>query len=235
MGLLRCITAGFLTLAFALSAKASGVIPGDPSAGTIPNITVWDEAGHQSLLRTKLEAAGSGPVFVLPVYTHCTMSCPVLASRLVAETAQLGAGTRFRVLIFSFDPADDAAALREFRAQEKLPASWVIVRSSDLDIRRFTDFFHYRVLTEGGVMLHTNQMFLMNQDFVWRATFVNESWSAADIRTWLKRVQSPGIVGWAMMNPATIVYAGLGGMLLSLGLALAAMLSRTAPAARRNA
>jgi len=159
MTALRCMTAGFLTLALAVSARASGVIPGDQSAGHIPNITVWDEADHQASLRTKLDASGAGPVFVLPVYTHCTMSCPMLASRHTAETAQLTPSTPFRVLIFSFDPADDAASLREFRVQQRLPASWAIVRSSDLDIRRFTDFFHYRVLTEGGVMLHTTRSF----------------------------------------------------------------------------
>ena len=224
---MRCIATGFLALALALSAKASGVIPGDQGAGQIPNIPVWDEADHQTLLRTKLEASGTGPVFVLPVYTHCTMSCPVLASRLVRETAQLAPGTPFRVLIFSFDPAEDAASLRSFRAQQKLPANWILVRSSDREIRSFTDFFHYRVLTEGEVMLHTNQMFLLNHNLVWRAVFVNESWDVADIRSWLKRVEAPGIIGWAIMNPAMIVYAGLGGMLLSLGLVLAAMLSRS--------
>jgi cytochrome oxidase Cu insertion factor (SCO1/SenC/PrrC family) len=227
--MMRALIGGIITLALATSARASAVIPADANAGQIPNITVWDEANTQTSLRSKLNATGSGPVFVLPVYTHCTMSCPVLASRLVRETAQLTPGTLFRVLIFSFDPADDAASLRAFRVQEKLPPSWIIVRSTDSDIRRFTDFFHYTILTEGPVMLHTNQIFLLDHSLTWRATFLNESWTAADLRTWLRRVEVPGLLGWFVMNPEKLAFIGLGGMLLSLALILWALLSRSRP------
>jgi cytochrome oxidase Cu insertion factor (SCO1/SenC/PrrC family) len=227
MRLFRSIAAGILTLAFATSARASGVIPADHNAGKIPNITVWDEANHEGQLRTKLAGAGSGPVFVLPVYTHCTMSCPVLAARLVHETAQLAPGAVFRVLIFSFDSSDDAASLRAFRAEQKLPASWILVRSTDVDIRQFTDFFHYRVLTEGPVMLHSNQLFLFDHHLVWKATFLNEDWIAADIRTWLRRVEVPGLLGWLVMNPQKLAFIGFCGMLLALDLVLWAVISRS--------
>jgi hypothetical protein len=154
------------------------------------------------------------------------MSCPVLAAKLFRETSLLRPGTTFRVLIFSFDPADDAASLHAFRIQQKLPPSWLLVRSTDADIRRFTDFFHYNVLTEGPVMLHTNQIFLLDHTLTWRATLVNESWNATDLRTWLKRVETPGIIGWFIMNPEKLAFVALGGMLLSLALILWAILSR---------
>ena len=219
-----------LALALVPAARASGVTPAETNAGKIPNITVWDEANTQTSLWAKLDAGGSGPIFVLPVYTHCTMSCPVLASRLIHETQQLAPGTAFRVLIFSFDPADDAASLRAFRLQEKLPASWMIVRSTDTDIRRFDDYFHYVILTEGPVMLHTNQMFLLDHTLTWRATFLNESWTAADIRTWLQRVEVPSVFGWFVMNPLNLAFIGLGGMLLSLGLIMWVLMARAKPA-----
>ena len=104
-----------LTLALALDsgATALAVTPAGINAGKIPDITVWDEANVQHSLWDELRAAGTGPVIVLPVYTRCTMSCPVLARMLVQQTSQIG-GTPYRVLIFSFDPGDDARPYASF-------------------------------------------------------------------------------------------------------------------------
>jgi len=208
-----------LALALASGATALAVTPAGMNAGKIPDITVWDEANVQHSLWDELRAAGTGPVIVLPVYTRCTMSCPVLARMLVQQTSQIG-GTPYRVLIFSFDPGDDAQALRQFRVQKKLPSAWILVRSGPADIRRFCDFFHYTVLTEGPVMIHTNQMFLLDHNLQWRATFIDESWNAADLRTWMSRAESPGLFGWLAMNPEVLVFIGFGGLLLSLMLIL---------------
>jgi len=224
-----------LAITLAPLARAAAVSPADSDAGQLPNISVWDEANLQSSLWAKLSASGSGPVFVLPLYTHCTTSCPVLAARLVRETAKLTAGTAYRVLIFSFDPADDAAALRDFRRQEKLPASWILVRSTPSDIRRFCDFFNYRILTEGPVMIHTNQIFLLDHTLQWRATFIDEKWDAADLTLWIKRAETPGLLAWFAMNPEKLAFIGLGGMLLSLALILWALLSRSRPSPQPTA
>jgi cytochrome oxidase Cu insertion factor (SCO1/SenC/PrrC family) len=206
---------------------AVAAVPAGSSAGQLPDIKVWDEADIQSTLWTKLKASGSGPVLVLPLYTRCTMSCPVLARRLVKETAQMSGAAPYRVLIFSFDPGDDGPALRQFRAQEKLPSSWLLVRSNAADIRRFCDIFHYSILNEGSVMIHANQIFLLSHDLQWRATFIDESWNAGDLRTWMARVESPGILGWFAMNPEKLAFAGFGGMSISLALIMWALLSRS--------
>ena len=171
-----------LALALASGASAVATVPAGMNAGKIPDITVWDEANAQHSLWNELQAAGSGPVIVLPVYTRCTMSCPILARMLVQQTSQLSGGAPYRVLIFSFDPGDDAEALRQFRAQKNLPSSWILVHSSAADIRRFCDFFHYSIMTEGSVMIHTNQMFLLDRNFQWRSTFIDEQWDAAELR-----------------------------------------------------
>ena len=215
-----------LALALATSARAVAAVPAGMNAGKIPDITVWNEANVQHSLWDELRAAGSGPVIVLPVYTRCTMSCPILARMLVQQTAQLSGGAPYRVLIFSFDPGDDAEALRQFRAQKNLPPSWILVHSGAADIRRFCDFFHYSIMTEGTVMIHTNQMFLLDRNFQWRATFIDESWDAAELRTWMKRADSPGVLGWFAMNPEMLVYIGFGGMLLSLTLILGSLIRR---------
>lgn len=215
-----------LALALASGATALAVTPAGMNAGKIPDITVWDEANVQHSLWDELRAAGTGPVIVLPVYTRCTMSCPVLARMLVQQTSQISGGTPYRVLIFSFDPGDDAQALRQFRVQKKLPSAWILVRSGAADIRRFCDFFHYTVLTEGPVMIHTNQMFLLDHNLQWRATFIDQSWNAADLRTWMSRAESPGLFGWLAMNPEVLVFIGFGGLLLSLILILGILILR---------
>jgi cytochrome oxidase Cu insertion factor (SCO1/SenC/PrrC family) len=215
-----------LALALASGARAVAVSPAGINAGKIPDITVWDEGNVQHTLWDELSAAGTGPVIVLPVYTRCTMSCPVLARMLVEQTAQISGATPYRVLIFSFDPGDDAQALRQFRMQKKLPSKWILVRSGAGDIRRFCDFFHYTVLTEGRVMIHTNQMFLLDHNLQWRATFIDQSWNATDLRNWMSRADSPGLFGWLAMNPEVMGFIGFGGLLLSLILILGALILR---------
>ncbi len=229
MDLKRLFLLPALALALALGVRAVAVVPAGINAGKIPDITVWDEANAQHRLWEELGSAGTGPVIVLPVYTRCTMSCPILARMLVQQTSQINGGRPYRVLIFSFDAGDDAEALRQFRAQMNLPHSWVIVRSRPADIRRFCDFFHFTVLTEGPVMIHTNQMFLLDHSLQWRATFIDQSWNAADLRTWMGRAESPSLFGWLAMNPEVLVFVGFGGLLLSLILILGAFILRPQP------
>jgi hypothetical protein len=69
-------------------------------------------------------------------------------------------------------------------------------------------------------------MFLLDRNFQWRATFIDESWDAAELRTWMKRADSPGVLGWFAMNPEMLVYIGFGGMLLSLTLILGSLIRR---------
>lgn len=216
-----------LVLALVSSVQATAVVPAGSNAGKMPNIAVWDEANLQTTLWDKLRAAGSGPVIVLPVYTRCTMSCPIMARMLVKETAQIGGNAPYRVLIFSFDAGEDSASLTKFRQTEGLPPTWLLVRSDAVDIRTFCDFFHYSVLTEGPVMIHLNQFFLLDHTLRWRATFIDQSWNAAELRKWLKRVESPGLIGWVAMNPEMLVYIGFGGLLLALALILATLLLRS--------
>ncbi len=225
----RCFLALILALWLACGVRAPAAAPADSHAGKIPDITVWDEGDARHSLWDELRAAGTGPVIVLPVYTRCTMSCPVLARMLVQQTAQIGGGAPYRVLIFSFDPGDDAAALHQFRAQKGLPAEWILARSDAADIRRFCDFFHYTVMTEGSVMIHTNQMFLLDHNFEWRATFIDQNWDAADLHTWMRRAESPGLLGWLTMNPEALVFIGFGGLLLSLLLIVGTLLWRSRP------
>ena len=219
--------AAALALLLAPAAVLQAAVPAPTGAGQLPNLAVWDENNTRHSLWDVMKASGSGPVIVLPVYTRCTMSCPVLTRMLVQQTSRIVSGAPYRVVIFSFDPGDDAAALRNFRAQKGLPASWLLFRSDASGIRRFCDFFHYTVMTEGPVMIHTNQMFLLDHNYRWRATFVDQNWDTADLRKWIGRVESPGPLGWLIMNPGPLILIGGGGVLASLLLILGMLLLRS--------
>ena len=209
--------------------SVGAAVPADSHEGQIPDLAVWDEANVQHSLWDELRLRGCRDGA-----RHCAAGVHALYDELSRTGAHAGPanladwrrGALSRV-IFSFDPGDDAAALRLFRAQKGLPAKWILVRSDAADIRRFCDFFHYTVMTEGSVMIHTNQMFLLDHNFEWRATFIDQNWDAADLRTWMRRAESPGLLAWLMMNPETLVFIGFGGLLLSLMLIVGALLLRS--------
>ena len=227
-----CVSFAAFLLVLALnSCGARGaVVPAQNDAGHIPNLTVWDETNRQNSLPEMLREAGNGPVILLPVYTRCTMSCPVLAAKLKAETARMMYGQSYRVLLFSFDPSEDAASLRGFREREKLPGKWMLVRAEETDIRRFSDFFHYSIMADGAMFVHPNQIFLLDHTLRWRATIIGVDWDATELGNWMQRVEAPGILGWVAMNPEKLVWIGFGGLLLSLVGAMGWLLWRKPPA-----
>jgi SCO1/SenC len=197
-----------------------------PDPGPVPHVQVWDEADHKMPLQSVLEAEGSGSVILLPVYTRCSASCPVLTQKLKAESAHLGSQVAYRVLVFSFDPSETSDSLRTFRKQERLPANWIMVRADEEEIRRFFDFFHYSVMTEGGMLVHPSEIFLLDHDLNWQATLLGEDWSSAELQKKLSRIETPGPAGWIAMNPAALAVVGFGGMLLSLGLLIGWLIFR---------
>jgi len=208
----------FVVTVLILSSSGVAAVPADSDGRPIPNVTVWDDLDQKASLRQLLQAAGSGPVIVLPIYTHCSLSCPVLTRKLKQETALLGNNPPYRVLLFSFDPLESAQSLRTFRESEQLPAKWILVRTQDAGILQFSDFFHYSILTEGRVLVHPNELFLLEHDLRWRATLVDVSWEATELQRWMGRIESPGVSGWIAMHPDKLAWIGLGG--LSFGLAV---------------
>jgi cytochrome oxidase Cu insertion factor (SCO1/SenC/PrrC family) len=193
------------------------VVPAKSDSGRIPNVAIWDEASQKRSLWAELREAGDGPVIVLPVYTRCAMSCPTLTRKLAQEALRLGGSATYRVLIFSFDPTEDTESIRKFREREHVPSNWLLVRADDAEIRSFFDYFHYSIMTEGSVLVHPNEVFLLDHDLSWRATFVDVNWSSAELSEWIGRVESPGVRGWLAMNPEKLAWTGFSGLLLGVG------------------
>lgn len=221
----RGISLGLIVLgmAGALSAFPSRA---EGETGPAPDVTVWNEANQKVALSEELRKHGEGPVIVLPIYTRCGASCPVLTKKLEKETAGMAPGIAYRVLVFSFDAAETAESLQRFRKEENVPANWAMVRAEESEIRRFFDFFHYRVMTEGGVLIHPNEVFLLDRDLNWRLTLTGEEWNAARLQESLGWMESAGPVAWAAMNPAKIAVLGVVGLFGSFVLLLGWLIFR---------
>ena len=202
------------------------VLVAQSAKARIPDIEVWNEADQRMPLSEALRRGSVGPVMVLPLYTRCGTSCPVLTKKLEKETVGIADSRAYHVVLFSFDPTETGESLRKFREQEGVPKDWVLVRTDAQTIQKFVDFFRYRVMTEGGLLVHPNEIFLLDRGLNWRLTLIGEDWGAAKLENDLRRMESPGIDAWAAMNPAKVAAIGIIGLLGSCALALAWMVSR---------
>lgn len=192
----------------------------------VPDARVWNEADQERTVSEVLKAQGDGPVIVLPIYTRCGASCPVLTKKLEKATAGIASGLAYRVVVFSFDPSETSESLRSFRKQEEVPASWATVRAEEKEIRRFFDFFRYTVMTEGGVLTHPNKIFLLDRQLRWRQTLTGVEWNPEELQKELERTESTGLVAWAAMNPAKVAVLGICGILGSFALYLGWLIFR---------
>lgn len=154
------------------------------------------------------------------------MTCPLLTRKLKQGAARINLGLNYRVLLFSFDPSDDAANLRSFHEREKLPRNWILVRAAETDIRRLSDFFQYSIMTQGKLLIHPNEIFLLDYDLTWRATLVSDYWTTAELRIWIQRIDSPGIRGWMVLHPEVLAWVGFAGLFLGVLMTIGLKLCR---------
>lgn len=67
-------------------------------------------------------------------------------------------------------------------------------------------------MTEAAVLVHPNQIFLLDHNLHWRATLIDVDWDAAELQNWMGRVESPGVSGWVAMNPGKLAWIGFSGL-----------------------
>lgn len=216
-----------LALAAASSSRAS-TIPASESA-PIPDVQVLDEASRSASLRSMLTQSGGGPVILLPIFTRCAASCPVLTRKLETALGGLNPAEPYRAVVFSFDPLETSESLRLYRLQQNVPADWKIVRSNEGEIRRFFGFFRYAVMNQDGKLVHPNEVFLLDQDLRWRWTLVGEDWSGTELASAIKLTRSPGFVGRMKANPERLAWMGFVTFILSVSVATVWMVFRKEP------
>lgn len=139
-----------------------------------------------------------GPLLLLPIFTRCTGTCPQTAVALHR------ANPAMPVVLLSFDPADTAQDLRDFRARFDLPAQWRLVRALDTGAARaFLDQLDFHVMTAEGGFDHPNLAFLFSESGRWTATFAGADFS---------QMKPPAF--W--LRPVAWIAAACAGLLLSL-------------------
>jgi cytochrome oxidase Cu insertion factor (SCO1/SenC/PrrC family) len=213
-----------LTLAAALPASARTIPALDQSP--VPDVQVFDEASQPTSLRAMLNQPAGSPVLLLPVYTRCVASCPVLTHNLATALAGMNPPQSYRVVVFSFDPLETAESLRLFRARQLVPPDWKIVRSNPEDIRRLLDFFRYSVMTQNSTLVHPNEVFVLDSNLTWRRTLLGEDWREQELADAIAQTRSPGIVARINANPERLAWIGFAAALLSVSIAGAWMIWR---------
>lgn len=219
------------TILFALCLASqfaeAGVYPPLQSQLRLPTITVLDENDHPIVLPLAFDKQKE-PFFLLPVFTKCKMSCPIIVPALVDALEAYrkdGGSQNYRVLIFSFDSTDTAADLRVFRTKYKIPTFWQMVRSPDQSaVRGFFDQFSYSIMSvDSGGFAHPNEIFVLNGRLIWVGSLFGSSFSKNDISNAFYLAGDSGL--WSqfrnwIFHPESLIVIGALGFLGCLALLL---------------
>jgi len=214
MNLLARCSLLMLAFAAASSLRATTIPALQPSP--IPDVQVLNEASRPASLRAMLKQSGSGPVILLPIFTRCTASCPVLTRKLEIALSRANSDQPYRVVVFSFDPLETGESLRLYRMHQQVPAEWKIVRSTEAEIRRFFEFFRYSVMNQEGGLVHPNEVFFLDQNLNWRWTLVGEDWTGREVVSAINLTHAPGLAGWLRANPERLAWIGFAALILGV-------------------
>jgi len=144
-------------------------------AVALPRIDIIDDSG-----RTRsIEQWKGSPAILVPMYTRCPTSCPMITEGLKKATAAAKADpTSYRVVLFSFDPRDTPADLREFRARHQIPIAWSMATAKPADVRRLLEALDVRV---SDFMMHPNVAIAITPDLRPAKSMFGTSFSGSEI------------------------------------------------------
>jgi protein SCO1/2 len=149
-----------LILAFVASNAPAKVIEVAPQHGqAVPSIRWIDESGRARQLS---EFAGY-PLILLPIYTRCPGPCLQNVDRLKEALADASDNPRqFRVLLFSFDPSDNAATLAKYRQRENIPLNWLVGTGSQDEIDALLESIGVQLGKAGTEFTHPNILIVLD-------------------------------------------------------------------------
>lgn len=179
-------------------------------------VPVVDERGRAFDLAERLR--GAGPAILIPVFTRCGASCPILAESL--KSALDRERVRFRVVVFSFDASDRDVDLASFRRELSLPEDWTVARAAgDGPARDFLDQFDYAFMKSGGGFTHPEAMLVLSPRGRWSATFVGREFAPGELAEAARRAEDEDSPSpWARLRrglarPQAWAALGLAGLL----------------------
>jgi protein SCO1/2 len=113
----------------------------------------------------RLSSLWGKPVVVSPIFTRCPHTCSMITESLRDALAEIGEpGVGYEVLTVSFDPADDAAALRAYRERLGLPQGWKLATASAEDLDALLGALDFRVEAMDGGFAHPNLVAVLSPD-----------------------------------------------------------------------
>ena len=205
---------------FAATPLDARVVPADEHGRAAPDVQVIDEGGNRAALNSLLAAMGTGPVLILPVYTHCAISCPIQSQKLKQGLAEMNQRP-LRVILFSFDPQETSESLAQFRKVQALPSNWKLVRASETAAAGYFDFFHYPILTGSGEFVHPDRIFVLDASLRWQASIEGLNWDLQELRQVVGEAGSPGLMLWLRNHVNLVAWIGFANIAVSIGLLFA--------------
>lgn len=194
------------------------------------NIKLLMESGENRELQD-LFASSDNPIFVIPLFTQCRGTCPLITQSLIASVGEIaGAEDRMNVLLFSFDKDDTREDLEAFRKLQNLPEWWVLATSDFQSIRQFLDPLRFRFMKSEDQFAHPNQLFFFSPDWIWRGSIYGDDFTSDQILEAINRSQG-SMPFWRrlIVDPQFLAVASaLSLSLILLGLFLFVLLRRQA-------
>lgn len=174
----------FLFLAALATNAPAKVIEVAPARGRPVTAIKWiDETGRE---RSLSELSGF-PVVLLPIYTRCPGPCLQTVDRLKEALANSTADQRqFRVLLFSFDPTDNAQTLVRYRQRENIPLGWSIGTASQKDIDALLESIGVQVGKAGAEFNHPNVLIFLDANLRVAKWIYGTNYLGADVDRALK-------------------------------------------------
>jgi len=164
---------------------------------------------------------GRGPVIFLPLFTRCSSTCPTLLHKLEKSLADEPPASHFRVLVFSFDPAETHASLLAFRSASGIPANWILAHADEGATRSVLQYASYSVMSRGAVFIHPSEIFVLDDSFRWRWTIEGVDWTTKDVARVIEQTSSPNFVTRIEAHPQTIAWTAMGLAIGSIVLTIA--------------
>lgn len=153
----------------------------------LPELWVTDERGAVSNLKDALVSEShKGPLLLIPVFTKCRMSCPVMVEAVKKATLEFGKTTPthrpLRIAVLSFDASDKAKDLSNFRKREQISNDWKLFAATDQQaVRTFFDEYSYSIMTDDGGFNHPNQALALSPSLKWVGSVYSTALTEGDV------------------------------------------------------
>jgi cytochrome oxidase Cu insertion factor (SCO1/SenC/PrrC family) len=199
-----------LVLALLSSSVHANVVDLAPQRGRAIAPIKWiDETGRA---RNLSEFSGY-PLVLLPIYTRCPGACLQTVDRLKSALADASNNPRqFRVLLFSFDPSDNAATLAKYRQRENIPLAWSVGAASQTEIDALLDSIGVQIGKAGTEFTHPNILVFLDSKLRIAKWIYGTAYSGRDVDLALKIAggESDWIGQHSQLLYSLLLFAGSG-------------------------